>query len=38
MSGSADMTGIGEALSLPKPGERRPDVENDILRFSESSE
>jgi len=30
---SADMTGIGEALSLPKPGERRPDVENDILLF-----
>lgn len=29
----ADLNGIGIALRLPEPSERRPDVENDIIRF-----
>ena len=29
----ADLRGIGVALKLPEPTERRPDVENDIIRF-----
>lgn len=30
---SADLTGIGTLLALPQPGERRPDVDNDIIQF-----
>jgi len=29
----ADLKGIGVALKLPESPERRPDVENDIIRF-----
>jgi ureidoglycolate hydrolase len=29
----ADLTGIGVSLRLPDSGTKRPDVENDVLRF-----
>jgi hypothetical protein len=30
---TADLSGIGVSLRLPDPAVRRPDVENDLLRF-----
>ncbi len=30
---TADLRGIGVALRLPEPGARKPDVENELLKF-----